>query len=312
MPSYPRTGAVWNQRFYDTYAGYASQNAFELAYPNIFTFDTFPNLWTSNHSSVFFATWGATNGPGSVPGVRSNKTANHHTQDLSDSSYGGFQRTVAGMTGTEFRAVGRFTNEGYTILAVGYYTPESSPGAEDDSTTLIVTVATGKQFTSAPVLADYDDLGIRIRSPLTSQAFAGQWPLGTTADIEIQGQVGASGYIRLLFNGTELYLYEGLVNGEQADFLDVSPGGRDSVENGGRVTNVGLYDVLSASPLFANQSTSCCGLPEEQEAVDHGGGIAGPVLGPDPFAPLPEWVASCAGGGDFPDGTDDTNAEVWD
>lgn len=79
----------------------------------------------------------------------------------------------------------------------------------------------------------------------------------------------------------------------------------------GYLDNLGI-GTCATQPTTFNQSVACCGAQVTSGAAAGGAGTAGPVLGPDPFAPLPDWVASCAGGGDFPDGTDDSPAEVWD
>ncbi len=306
--AYPRTGASWRQRFYDTFTSYSTQDQFELAYPNLFSFDTFPNSWTSNHTSVHYATWGATNGPDGQPGVLARKTDNYHDIYHPDEwAYGEFGR-LAALDGTEFRAVARIKNMGWTLFSVGTVNTE-----DDEDLNLIATVATGFSWASSPDLeGSRDDVGVRVYQnyPFTATPyfFAGQWPEGTVADIEIMGQVDAtSGYVRVLFNGTELVLYEGPVPSAlpNVNWYNVDPGGHDIGDIGGRVTNFGIYDVINIVDEDTDPSIPCCKTIRNAEQTP------GTDLGVDPVGELPPWDATCEGGGQVEGVPDLTDGESW-
>jgi hypothetical protein len=226
------------------------------------------------------------------------------------------------MADGEFRFKIRQKNKGYVVIQLGMYSPETSPGAEDDVMQVVFGLQTGNHTSDGAGSYSYSDVRLTVQENDTSTVntrLAGAWTDNAVHDIEIMGNVSqnpAVGYIRVLIDGSEVFLYNGTVfDGDgssgnpvttKVDMVYLEPSGREAAfDDGGSVTNVELDDVQSSTPLV-DMTSPCC-----SDEADPTSPNAGSTPAVDDTKPLAPWVPTCTAGALLPSGNADTNSEDW-
>lgn len=124
--------------------------------------------------------------------------------------------------------------------------------------------------------------------------------VGSWADVE------SDGFVTVYMDGVAV------IDLQAIDFYINEFEGTDNRFSSYAIGHFGLYgpvyDVELGYPEVApNDSTPCCA----DRPDPAGPGNPGPTLGPDPYAPLPEWSRQCEGGGTVPQAADQTDSESW-
>jgi hypothetical protein len=298
----------------DDFSAYASQAAFEAAYPK----DQPSDMATS----VVSLSWGPTSGPDGGPGLSAPLITGGQFDKIVDGCLKVF-RVATRLTFTR-------TNICFPVI-FHYHVPGSGwplGTVSDNPFQIRKTNATDLQILVRTVASGGFDPNYAVGEILNA------FVLNTAFNLRVDGAISTlletspgvfapdtDGYIRVYVNDVLGYEFTGKVwNGDDSFGPASSPYiNRVRCEFKGHLTNFEIWDDAAVcdgggeeppdeDEIKPSETTPCCSGGNDSPTDP---GNPGDTVGPNPYVALPAWIPACDGGGLVPTAPDLLDSENW-